>query len=354
MPSAFDFFTIASALLYLVPKRYKSHFEDGTVTQTITFGPFLGTRNYQFEFGVTHDLTTFIPTQINFNRRPPTVHPERPAQRQRRHRRRNRNRNRRNYRLQQENLGTTVPAPPYQPREPSANITVEQFLDSIIPQIPSVTPNPNLIPVTVVSNRGQPIDPRRPTPYPIRVPRPALPILAPDHQDTRLAIRSGPPPVTPPRTTSPPTTSVLTAWVINRERQRVERYFHSDRHKFGASALESIGFTEAEESDSKEIKDIFINYSQHIRYNKRELSLVSRIQDIIRSGTFNDQIRLEYIQLHSEIKTLRILIQETADSVRYLPNSLRFEFIPSYQTVINQAAVKQDREETPDDLYSPE
>ncbi|KAF7970656.1 hypothetical protein HWV62_23354 [Athelia sp. TMB] len=342
MPSVIEFFAVSTALLYLLPRHYIARVNSATglTCRILTFGPFFGEHNIELEL-----ILSSIPI------RPPTlprlapIHPALCAVQ--RHNRRNRHRNRRNnWRQRQEEVDSdiivTPPAPPYQPRDTSAEQAAEHFLNSLGPQL--VNPPAQQPPHTVISDRGVPAssNPRHihSSPYPFRVPPPALPVLSPDHIDTRLGIRSGPPP--------PTSIFTPTAWVINRERQRIEKYFYTDRHLSEASPLQSISFSEANESGIKEVTKANENYVKHIKYNKRELELVRLINNIRRNGTFNDQIHREYNLLYREITSLCLLIQETADSVRFLPNSLRFEFIPSYQTIQQQCAEEEESEDSND------
>ncbi|KAF7974637.1 hypothetical protein HWV62_11630 [Athelia sp. TMB] len=342
MPSAIEFFAVSTALLYLLPRRYLARVNSATglTRRILTFGPFFGEHNIELEL-----ILSSIPIRPPTLPRPTPVHP--PPHAVQRRNRRNRRRNRRNNRRQRQeevdsDIIVTPPAPPYQPRDTSAEQAAERFLNSLGPQL--VNPLAQQLPHTVISDRGVPAssNPRRThsSPYPFRVPPPKLPVLSPDHVDTRLGIRSGPPP--------PTSIFTPTAWVINRERQRIEKYFYQDRHLDGASPLQSVSFSEADESGIKEVTKANENYVKHIKYNKRELELVRLINNIRRNGIFNDQIHREYNLLFREITSLRLLIQETADSVRFLPNSLRFEFIPSYQTIQQQRAEEEESEDSND------
>ncbi|KZP03099.1 hypothetical protein FIBSPDRAFT_969311 [Athelia psychrophila] len=174
------------------------------------------------------------------------------------------------------------------------------------------------------------------TPRPIvRVPRPTLHSLSPDHVDTRLAIRTGGPPLQRPPLHP---TSTLTTWVVNREFQRVERYFHSDRHLNGASPLEILSFPEAEASEDWTVKKALENHQRHSCLVQYEIECTHSIHRIIEARIFNHDIQRQYFTLYTDLLDLRLEIQRVADSICFLPTHYRFIFIPSYQTVLLQDA----------------
>ncbi|KZP19218.1 hypothetical protein FIBSPDRAFT_955539 [Athelia psychrophila] len=159
--------------------------------------------------------------------------------------------------------------------------------------------------------------------------------LSPDHVDTRLAIRTGGAPLQRPPLHP---TSTLTAWVVNRESQRVERYFHSDRHLDGASPLETLSFPEAAASEDWTVKKALENHQRHACLVRYEIECTHSIHRIIEARIFNHDIQRQYFTLYTDLLDLRLEIQRVADSIRFLPSHYRFIFIPSYQTVLLQDA----------------
>lgn len=168
---------------------------------------------------------------------------------------------------------------------------------------------------------------------PIRVTCPRLPTLSPNHVDSRLAIRSGPPP-----------TSVLCAWVVNRESVRVERYFYEDRHKDGASFLETLSFQEAEISSDGSARRAYKNFVRHSILTRQELELKWELGRLGTCRPLNDDIKEKYSHLYIDILNLRLAISETADSVRFLPGTHRFQYIKSYRTIATEAAEEELRD----------
>ncbi|KZP19898.1 hypothetical protein FIBSPDRAFT_954965 [Athelia psychrophila] len=254
--------------------------------------------------------------------------------------RRPRHRNRRNRRRQEEQdveeLVTPPPAPPYQAQEnpivhPNPPPALPRFRE---PSIVILDSDPS---IQTVEDHPSVFD-RSPTPRPIiRIPRPTLRSLSPDHVDTRLAIRTAGPPY-PARGPYQQNTSTLTGWVINRESQRVERYFWSDRHLDGASPLEVISLSEAEESEDWTVKRALQNYRRHALLIRSEIVLTNSLHNIITARIFNHDIQRQYFRLYTDALELRLEIQQVADSIRFLPGNNRFIFIPTYQSLLLQDA----------------
>jgi hypothetical protein len=334
MLSVIEIAAISSALLYFLPTTTATRLRPGLIQRIFQIGP-IGPEEYEFEFRITSHTPRHIPP-IPLR----DVHPVRPAQQRRQ--RRPRHRNRRNNRAQDEEeverLVTPPPAPPYQEAQ-------DPFI--VHPNPPPALPSfrePSIIildrtPTPIQTTEDHPsVFDRSPTPRPIRVPRPTLSILAPDHVDTRLAIRSGRPPLHP--------TSTLTAWVVNRETRRVERYFYSDRHLEGASFLEAHSFPEAETSGDPAVRKALENYIRHSRLIRYEIETANRILGIIHTRIFNPDIRVQYIELYTDLLSIRLEIQDTAESIRFVPGTHHSVFIPSYQTILFQDAQRrQDTEE---------
>ncbi|KZP29898.1 hypothetical protein FIBSPDRAFT_884562 [Athelia psychrophila] len=245
MLSVIEIAAISSALLYFLPITTATRLRPGLIQRIFQIGP-IGPGAHEFEFRHTSRIPQHIPPTPLRN-----VHPVRPAhqQRPRRPRHRNRRNNRRQEEQDVEELVTPPPAPPYQAQEnpivhPNPPPALPHFRE---PSIVILDHDPS----TQVEDHPSVFD-RSPTPRPIvRIPRPTLRSLSPDHVDTRLAIRTGGAPLQRPPLHP---TSILTTWVVNRETQRVERYFHSDRHLDGASPLEILSFPEAEASEDWTVK----------------------------------------------------------------------------------------------------
>ena len=326
MPSVIEIIAIGTAVLYLLPTRLITRIRPGFIRRVLYIGPFTNDQ-YEVEIALTNQSNRLIPPTHHR-----TFHPVRPTTQRRP--RRNRHRNRRNNRRQEEadveNL-VVPPAPPYQAQDPS-----------IVSQAPSPAPvpsSPSSREPSIEILETPPAFFRRtckPTPYPttlipIRVSRPNLPILPSNHIDTRLAIRSG-----------PPITSVLTAWVVNRDFQRVERYFQQDRHLDGASYLEFISLSEVDESGDWAAKLAVRNYIKHTQLIKEEAILSRRIYQF-QLYTFQDltdparALHTEYTTAYIDLGYLRLEIQRLADSVRFLPGTHRFVHYPGFETLLQRA-----------------
>ncbi|KZP02445.1 hypothetical protein FIBSPDRAFT_969982 [Athelia psychrophila] len=293
MLSVIEIAAISSALLYFLPITTATRLRPGLIQRIFQIGP-IGPGAHEFELRHTSRIPQHIPPTPLRN-----VHPVRPAHQRRP--RRPRHRNRRNRRRQEEqdveDLVTPPPAPPYQAQEN-----------------PIVHPNP-----------------------PPALPRfrePSIVILD-HHVDTRLAIRTGGTPLQRPPLHP---TSTLTTWVVNRESQRVERYFHSDRHLDGASPLETLSFPEAAASEDWTVKKALENHQRHACLVRYEIECTHSIHRIIEARIFNHDIQRQYFTLYTDLLDLRLEIQRVADSIRFLPSHYRFIFIPSYQTVLLQDA----------------
>lgn len=297
---------ISSAIFYLLPTRLITRIRPGLIRRIFQIGP-IGDSQTEIELVLTTRTNRHLPPI------PPRVlHPVRPAQQNRP--RRNRHRNRRNNR-QQEQIDPEIivhpPAPPYQAREPSV-------AETLVPvQWPSThIRDPTPFPPAQEESLQRPI-------APIRVPRPTLCPLSPNHVDSRLAIRSG-----------PAHTSVLCGWVVNTEQVRVERYFWEDKHKDGASYLESLSFQEAEISSDASAKRAYENYLRHCILCRQELELVWELGHIANTRPFDDDIRSKYTTTYIDILNIRLAIQDTADSIRFRPGTHRYQFIKSLRNII--------------------
>ncbi|KZP29453.1 hypothetical protein FIBSPDRAFT_946732 [Athelia psychrophila] len=306
MLSVIEIAAISSALLYFLPITTATRLRPGLIQRIFQIGP-IGPGAHEFEFRHTSRIPQHIPPTPLRN-----VHPVRPAhqQRPRRPRHRNRRNNRRQEEQDVEDLVTPPPAPPYQAQEnpivhPNPPLALPRFRE---PSIVILDSDPSI--QTDSSSYSS--------------------LSLPNHVDTRLAIRTGGSPL--------PTTSILTTWVVNRERQRVERYFHSDRHLDGASPLETLSFPEAEASEDWTVKKALENHQRHSRLVRYEIECTHSIQHIIRARIFNHGIQRQYFTLYTDLLDLRLEIKRVADSIRFLPSHYRFQFIPSYQTVLLQDA----------------
>ncbi|KZP05112.1 hypothetical protein FIBSPDRAFT_967564 [Athelia psychrophila] len=302
----------------------------GLIQRIFQIGP-IGPGAHEFEFRHTSRIPQHIPPIPLRN-----VHPVRPAHQQRpchpRHR------NRRNHRRQEEqdveDLVTPPPAPPYQAQEnpivhPNPPPALPRFRE---PSIIILDRDPS---IQTIEDHPSTFD-RSPTPRPIvRIPRPTLRFLSPDHVDTRLAIHTGGAPLQRPPLHP---TSTLTAWVANRETQRLERYFWADRHLDGASHLETLSFQEAEVSQDWTARKAVEHYINHARLISFEIETTKRLLDIIRIAIFNDTQKKQYFELYTILLQVLLDIHTAADSVRFVPGTHCFIFIPSYQTVLLQDA----------------
>ncbi|KZP16444.1 hypothetical protein FIBSPDRAFT_895029 [Athelia psychrophila] len=332
MLSVIEIAAISSALLYFLPITTATRLRPGLIQRIFQIGP-IGPGAHEFEFRHTSRIPQHIPPTPLRN-----VHPVRPAHQQRP--RRPRHRNRRNRRRQEEqdveDLVTPPPAPPYQAQEnpivhPNPPPALPRFRE---PSIVILDSDPS---IQTVEDHPSVFD-RSPTPRPIiRIPRPTLRSLSPDHVDTRLAIRTAGPPY-PARGPYQQNTSTLTGWVINRESQRVERYFWSDRHLDGASPLEVISLSEAEESEDWTVKRALQNYRRYALLIRSEIVLTNSLHNIITARIFNHDIQRQYFRLYTDALELRLEIQQVADSIRFLPGNNRFIFIPTYQSLLLQDA----------------
>ncbi|KZP14622.1 hypothetical protein FIBSPDRAFT_896494 [Athelia psychrophila] len=341
MLSVIEIAAISSAILYFLPITTATRLRPGLIQRIFQIGP-IGPGEHEFEFRHTSRIPQHIPPTPLRN-----VHPVRPAHQQRP--RRPRHRNHRNNRRQEEQdvealvtpppgLVTPPPAPPYQAQE---NPIVH-------PNPPPVLPSfrePSIIILDHIQVEDHPsVFDQSPTPRPIvRIPRPILRSLSSDHINTRLAIRTGGAPLQRPPLHP---TSTLTGWVINRESQRVKRYFWSDRHLDGASPLKVLSFPEAEESTDWTVKKALDNHQRCTRLVRYEIECPHTIHHIIQARIFNPEVRAQYFAQYTDLLDLRLEIQQVADSIHFLPSHYRFQFIPSYQTVlINDAQRRQDNEE---------
>ncbi|KZP20249.1 hypothetical protein FIBSPDRAFT_954633 [Athelia psychrophila] len=330
MLSVIKIAAISSALLYFLPITTATRLRPGLIQRIFQIGP-IGPGAHEFELRHTSRIPQHIPPTPLRN-----VHPVRPAHQQRP--RRPRHRNRRNRRRQEEqdveDLVTPPPAPPYQAQEnpivhPNPPPALPRFRE---PSIVILDRDPS---IQTIEDHPSIFD-RSPTPRPIvRVPRPTLRSLSPDHVDTRLAIRTGGAPLQRPPLHP---TSTLTAWVVNRESQRVERYFYSDRHLDGASPLETLSFPEAAASEDWTVKKALENHQRHTCLVRYEIECTHSIHRIIEARIFNHDIQRQYFTLYTDLLDLRLEIQRVADSICFLPSHYRFIFIPSYQTVLLQDA----------------
>ncbi|KZP24136.1 hypothetical protein FIBSPDRAFT_951442 [Athelia psychrophila] len=315
MLSVIEIAAISSALLYFLPITTATRLRPGLIQRIFQIGP-IGPGAHEFEFRHTSRIPQHIPPTPLRN-----VHPVRPAHQQRP--RRPRHRNRRNRRRQEEqdveDLVTPPPAPPYQAQE---NPIVHPNPPPALPRFrePSISSIDCLL---HVRSSGFLV--------------PTLRSLSPDHVDTRLAIRTAGPPY-PARGPYQQNTSTLTGWVINRESQRVERYFWSDRHLDGASPLEVISLSEAEESEDWTVKRALQNYRRHALLIRSEIVLTNSLHNIITARIFNHDIQRQYFRLYTDALELRLEIQQVADSIRFLPGNNRFIFIPTYQSLLLQDA----------------
>ncbi|KZP22962.1 hypothetical protein FIBSPDRAFT_889860 [Athelia psychrophila] len=254
MLSAIEIVTISSAILYFLPITTTTRLRPGLIQRIFHIGP-IGPSGHEFEF----HHSSHIPFNI-----PPIplrdVHPVRPVHRNRQCHSCHRN-NRNNRRQEEEviealvtpppGLATPPPVPPYQAQEnPIAHLNPPRALPSFrSPSIIILDCDPS---TQTVEDHPSDFD-QSPTPCPIvRVPCPILRSLSPDHVNTCLAICTGGPPLHP--------TSTLTAWVVNRESQRVERYFYSGGHLDGASYLKTLSFQEAEVSGDWTARKALENY----------------------------------------------------------------------------------------------
>ncbi|KZP18763.1 hypothetical protein FIBSPDRAFT_893173 [Athelia psychrophila] len=341
MLSVIEITAISSAILYFLPITTATRLCPGLIQRIFQIGP-IGPGEHKFEFRHTSRTPQHIPPIPLRN-----VHPVRPAHQHHPHR--PRHRNRRNNRRQEEQdveaLVTPPPAPPYQAQE---NPIVHPNPPPVLPSFrePSVVildHNPS----TQIGEDHSSVFDRTPTPHPIiRIPRPTLRSLSPDHVDTRLAIRTGGPPH-PSTTPFTQVTLTLTGWVINRESQRVERYFWSDRHLDGASPLEVLSFPEAEESRDWTVQRALTNYRHHAHLIRYKIDITNSLHNIITARIFNHDIRGRYFDLYTDTLKLCLELQQVADSIRFLPGNIRFIFIPTYQSLLLQDA--QRRQETTED-----
>ncbi|KZP08129.1 hypothetical protein FIBSPDRAFT_901502 [Athelia psychrophila] len=330
MLSVIEITTISSALLYFLPITTATRLRPGLIQRIFQIGP-IGPGAHKFELRHTSRIPQHIPPTPLCN-----VHPVRPAhqQRPRRPRHRNRRSNRRQEEQDIEDLVTPPPAPPYQAQEnpivhPNPPPALPRFREpSIIildrdPSIQTIEDHPSIFD-------------RSPTPRPIvGIPCPTLRSLSPDHVDTCLAIRTGGPPLT--RAPLHPTSS-LTGWVANRETQRIERYFWADRHLDGASHLETLSFPEAEISRDWTARRALQDYITHSRLIRFEIETTNRLLSIIHLAIFNNTQRTQYFDLYTILLQVRLDIHKAADSVRFVPGTHHFIFIPTYQTVLLQDA----------------
>ncbi|KZP33635.1 hypothetical protein FIBSPDRAFT_943421 [Athelia psychrophila] len=321
MLSVIEIATISSAILYFLPITTATRLHPGLIQRIFQIGP-IGPGEHEFKFRHTSRIPQHIPPTPLRN-----VHPVRPAHQQRP--RCPRHRNHRNNRRQEEQdvealvtpppgLDTPPPVPPYQAQE---NPIVHPNPPPVLPSFrePSIVILDSDPSIQTVDDHPSIFD-QSPTPCPIiRIPRPTLCSLSPDHVDTCLAIRTAGPPY-PARGPYQQNTLTLTGWVINRESQRVERYFWSDKHLDGASPLEVISLSEAEESTDWTI------------------GLTNSLHNIITARIFNHDIKSQYFKLYTDTLELHLEIQQVADSIRFLPGNNRFIFIPTYQSLLLQDA----------------
>ncbi|KZP17791.1 hypothetical protein FIBSPDRAFT_894029 [Athelia psychrophila] len=334
MLSVIEITAISSAILYFLPITTATRLHPGLIQRIFQIRP-IGPGEHEFEFCHTSHIPQHIPPTSLHN-----VHPVRPAHQQRpRH---PHHRNRRNNRRQEEqDIKALVtpppglappPAPPYQAQEnpivhPNPPPTLPRFRE---PSIIILDCDPS---IQTIEDHHSIFD-QSPTPHPIvRVPRPILRSLSPDHVNTRLAICTGGPPLT--RAPLHPT-STLTGWVANRETQRLERYFWADRHLDGASHLETLSFPEAEVSKDWTARKALQNYINHTRLVSFEIETTKRLLDIIHIAIFNDTQRTQYFELYTILLQVCLDIHTATDSVRFVPGTHHFIFIPSYQTVLLQ------------------
>ncbi|KZP05326.1 hypothetical protein FIBSPDRAFT_967393 [Athelia psychrophila] len=341
MLSVIEIAAISSALLYFLPITTATRLRPGLIQRIFQIGP-IGPGEHEFEFCHTSRIPQHIPPIPLCN-----VHPVRPAHQQRP--RRPRHRNHRNNRRQEEQdieaLVTPPPAPPYQVQEnpivhPNPPPALPRFRE---PSIVILDRDPS---TQTVEDHPSIFD-RSPTPCPIiRIPRPTLRTLSPDHVDTCLAIHTAGS-LPPARGPYQQNTSTLTGWVINRESQRVERYFWSDRHLDGASPLEVISLSEAEESTDWTVQRALTNYRCYSVLIRYEIGVTNSLHNIITVRIFNHDIKGQYFRLYTDALELRLEIQQVSDSIRFLPGNNHFIFIPTYQSLLLQDA--QRRQETTED-----
>ncbi|KZP14286.1 hypothetical protein FIBSPDRAFT_959749 [Athelia psychrophila] len=305
MLSVIEIAAISSALLYFLPITTATRLRPGLIQRIFQIGP-IGPGAHEFELRHTSRIPQHIPPTPLRN-----VHPVRPAHQQRP--RRPRHRNRRNRRRQEEqdvkDLVTPPPAPPYQAQEnpivhPNPPPALPRFRE---PSIVILDRDPS---IQTIEDHPSIFD-RSPTPRPIvRVPRPTLRSLSPDHVDTRLAIHTGGAPLQRPP-------------------------LHPT-HLDGASPLETLSFPEAAASEDWTVKKALENHQRHTCLVRYEIECTHSIHRIIEARIFNHDIQRQYFTLYTDLLDLRLEIQRVADSIRFLPSHYRFIFIPSYQTVLLQ------------------